>query len=50
MKNFNPIIKSLLETDLYKFTMWQVMLHRFPRTRQPTVLFAGTRLNFRWPS
>lgn len=30
MKNFNPIIKSLLETDLYKFTMWQVMLHRFP--------------------
>ncbi|MEN9372574.1 MAG: hypothetical protein RIR79_126 [Pseudomonadota bacterium] len=22
-----PIIKSLLETDLYKFTMWQPMLH-----------------------
>ena len=28
-----PIIKSLLETDLYKFTMWQAMLHRFPQTQ-----------------
>lgn len=25
-----PIIKSLLDTDLYKFTMQQAMLHRFP--------------------
>lgn len=25
-----PIITSLLETDLYKFTMWQAMLHRSP--------------------
>ncbi|MFN0186448.1 MAG: nicotinate phosphoribosyltransferase [Aquabacterium sp.] len=25
-----PIIDSLLDTDLYKFTMWQVMLHRHP--------------------
>ena len=25
-----PIIRSLLDTDLYKFTMWQVFLHRFP--------------------
>ncbi len=25
-----PIITSLLDTDLYKFTMWQVFLHRFP--------------------
>ena len=24
------IIESLLETDLYKFTMWQVMLHHNP--------------------
>lgn len=24
----NPIVQSLLETDLYKFTMWQIMLHR----------------------
>lgn len=23
-----PVIRSLLETDLYKFTMWQAMLHR----------------------
>ena len=27
---FTPIITSLLDTDLYKFTMWQVFLHRFP--------------------
>ncbi len=27
---FTPIIQSLLDTDLYKFTMWQVFLHRFP--------------------
>jgi nicotinate phosphoribosyltransferase len=27
---FTPIISSLLDTDLYKFTMWQVFLHRFP--------------------
>ncbi|HPU53313.1 MAG TPA: nicotinate phosphoribosyltransferase, partial [Burkholderiaceae bacterium] len=25
-------IHSLLETDLYKFTMWQAMLHRHPQT------------------
>lgn len=27
-----PIIRSLLDTDLYKFTMWQAMLHRHPET------------------
>ncbi|MDN3923131.1 nicotinate phosphoribosyltransferase [Pelomonas sp. PFR6] len=26
------VITSLLETDLYKFTMWQAMLHRHPQT------------------
>ncbi|MDQ1832390.1 nicotinate phosphoribosyltransferase [Massilia scottii] len=25
-----PIVHSLLETDLYKFTMWQALLHRHP--------------------
>jgi nicotinate phosphoribosyltransferase len=25
-----PVLHSLLETDLYKFTMWQAMLHRHP--------------------
>src|SRR5438309_5470266 len=25
-----PIIQSLLDTDLYKFTMQQVVYHRFP--------------------
>ncbi|MCK9509931.1 MAG: nicotinate phosphoribosyltransferase [Pigmentiphaga sp.] len=28
-----PIITSLLDTDLYKFTMWQAMLHRYPENR-----------------
>jgi len=27
------VISSLLDTDLYKFTMWQAMLHRFPQTQ-----------------
>jgi nicotinate phosphoribosyltransferase len=27
------VITSLLETDLYKFTMWQTMLHRHPQTQ-----------------
>ncbi|WP_448153092.1 nicotinate phosphoribosyltransferase [Castellaniella caeni] len=27
---FQPVIESLLDTDLYKFTMWQAMLHRHP--------------------
>lgn len=26
------VITSLLETDLYKFTMWQTLLHRHPQT------------------
>ena len=28
-----PVIHSLLETDLYKFTMWQTMLHWHPQTQ-----------------
>jgi nicotinate phosphoribosyltransferase len=28
-----PILHSLLDTDLYKFTMWQTMLHRHPQAR-----------------
>jgi nicotinate phosphoribosyltransferase len=27
---FDPVIRSLLDTDQYKFTMWQPMLHQFP--------------------
>jgi nicotinate phosphoribosyltransferase len=30
---FAPVIQSLLDTDLYKFTMWQPMLHRHPQTQ-----------------
>ncbi len=28
-----PVISSLLDTDLYKFTMWQALLHRHPQTQ-----------------
>jgi nicotinate phosphoribosyltransferase len=31
--DFEPVIRSLLDTDLYKFTMWQPMLHRHPQTQ-----------------
>ncbi|MBC5763819.1 nicotinate phosphoribosyltransferase [Ramlibacter albus] len=27
------VITSLIDTDLYKFTMWQAMLHRHPQTQ-----------------
>jgi nicotinate phosphoribosyltransferase len=30
MSHFKPIIESLLDTDLYKFSMWQSFLHSFP--------------------
>jgi nicotinate phosphoribosyltransferase len=30
---FAPVVQSLLDTDLYKFTMWQPMLHRHPATQ-----------------
>src|SRR5262245_24187492 len=30
---FKPIIHSLLDTDLYKFTMWQAFLHAFPQNQ-----------------
>ena len=28
--NQNPVVRSLLENDLYKFTMWQALLHSQP--------------------
>ena len=33
MSTDRPVISSLLDTDLYKFTMWQAMLHRHPQTQ-----------------
>jgi len=29
----DPIVESLLDDDLYKFTMWQTFLHSFPRNQ-----------------
>jgi nicotinate phosphoribosyltransferase len=46
-----PIVRSLLETDLYKFTMWQALLHHHPGahakyefTCRNTPLFALSQL------
>lgn len=33
-KPFNPIIHSLLDTDLYKFTMQQTVYHQFPHAHE----------------
>lgn len=30
MKNTKPVVHSLLETDLYKFSMWQALMHSHP--------------------
>ena len=30
MKDAGPVVRSLLENDLYKFTMWQALLHSHP--------------------
>ena len=32
MTAYQPIIQYLLDTDLYKVTMLQVVLHQFPQT------------------
>jgi len=48
----NPVIRSLLDTDLYKFTMWQPFLHDFPSNQavyqfvcrsKPAFALAGLR-------
>ena len=41
-----PIITSLLDTDLYKFTMWQAMLHRHPQTTAEYEFVCRTRPAF----
>jgi nicotinic acid phosphoribosyltransferase len=47
-QGFQPAISSLLDTDLYKFTMWQVMLHQNPRATGVTGPCAATRRTTRW--
>ncbi|RZJ20320.1 MAG: nicotinate phosphoribosyltransferase [Haliea sp.] len=41
------IIQSLLDTDLYKFTMWQTMLHRHPQTQAEYTFVCRNRPE--WP-
>jgi nicotinate phosphoribosyltransferase len=41
-----PVITSLLETDLYKFTMWQAMLHRHPQTQAEYAFWCRNRPAF----
>jgi len=43
-----PVVHSLLETDLYKFTMWQAMLHRHPAAQRSTGSSAATSPGSRW--
>jgi nicotinate phosphoribosyltransferase len=38
-----PIVHSLLETDLYKFTMWQALLHRHPSALAEYVFFCRNK-------
>ena len=33
LPTMRPVINHLLENDLYKFTMWQTMLHRHPQAQ-----------------
>lgn len=32
-EHMKPVVSSLLETDLYKFTMWQALLHSHPEAQ-----------------
>ena len=41
-----PIITSQLDTDLYKFTMWQAMLHRNPQTEAEYEFVCRTKTAF----
>ncbi|MFV0283640.1 MAG: nicotinate phosphoribosyltransferase [Castellaniella sp.] len=42
-ESFVPVIESLLDTDLYKFTMWQAMLHRHPAAQAEYRFICRTR-------
>ncbi|TCS35657.1 nicotinate phosphoribosyltransferase [Paucimonas lemoignei] len=43
----SPIITSLLETDLYKFTMWQALLHGHPAAQAEYAFVCRNRPD--WP-
>ncbi len=38
-----PIVRSLLESDLYKFTMWQALLHQHPGARAEYIFHCRNR-------
>lgn len=44
MSNYKPIIQSLLETDLYKFTMWQALLNSAYNDNEAEYRFVCRRL------
>jgi len=39
----HPVVKSLLENDLYKFTMWQALLHSHPGAQAEYVFVCRNR-------
>ncbi|MCB9496886.1 MAG: nicotinate phosphoribosyltransferase [Fibrobacteria bacterium] len=41
-----PIVRSLLETDLYKFTMWQAFLHSHPGAEAEYAFVCRSRTEF----
>ncbi|WP_050470389.1 nicotinate phosphoribosyltransferase [Herbaspirillum chlorophenolicum] len=41
-----PVVRSLLETDLYKFTMWQALLHSHPGAQAEYVFVCRNRPQF----
>ena len=38
-----PVVRSLLENDLYKFTMWQALLHSHPGAQAEYAFFCRNR-------
>ncbi len=41
-----PVVRSLLENDLYKFTMWQALLHSHPGAQAEYAFFCRNRPDY----